>query len=85
MTEAGFDFRDREKWRLGDIIYSTPVVVGTRQRWAVSTHDPDRDDVLCISQPAVYYRDKVIYVGANDGMIHAFLMAKWDSTRSRYG
>ena len=29
VTEAGFDFRDREKWMLGDIIYSTPVVVGT--------------------------------------------------------
>ncbi len=44
MTEVGFDFRDREKWMLGDIIYSTPVVVGTPSVGGVSTNDPNRDE-----------------------------------------
>jgi type IV pilus assembly protein PilY1 len=87
VTEAGFDFRDREKWMLGDMIYSTPVVVGTPVVGAVSTRDPNRDEFYqyrnhdVSDTDTVYYRDKVIYVGANDGMIHAFLMAKWDSAK----
>jgi type IV pilus assembly protein PilY1 len=88
VTEAGFDFRDRETWMLGDMIYSTPVVVGTPTVGAVSTMDPNRDEFYQyrnrddgVGADTVYYRDKVIYVGANDGMIHAFLMARWDRTK----
>ncbi|MCL4553302.1 MAG: PilC/PilY family type IV pilus protein, partial [Candidatus Marsarchaeota archaeon] len=70
---------DNLQWRLGDIVYSTPVVVGTPTVGGISTHDPNRDEFYAYRNEQ-YYRDKVIYVGANDGMIHAFLMAHWDST-----
>jgi type IV pilus assembly protein PilY1 len=79
VYEAGFAFRDRDGWELGDIIYSTPVVIGTPSVGGVSTHDPNRDEFYAYRN-SVYYRDKVIYVGANDGMIHAFLMARWNGT-----
>lgn len=82
LTEAGFSFRDRENWILGDIVYSTPVVVGTPSIGAISTHDPNRDEFYAYrNQGSVFHRNQVIYVGANDGMIHAFLMSKWDSTK----
>ncbi len=80
ISGSSYAFRDRDGWKLGDIIYSTPVVVGTPTVGAVSTHDPDRD-AFYKYRNSQYYRDKVVYVGANDGMIHAFLMAKWDSTK----
>ena len=58
-----------EQLLLGDIVNSTPTVVGTPQ-----------EDYDLASQDASYalfrqqYRDRrnVVYVGANDGMIHAF-------------
>ena len=103
IVDSTFAFRDRANWRLGDIIYSTPVVVGTPGVGMISTKDPNRDEFYayrnqstgcpCTSatdttsascQNCVYYRDKVIYVGANDGMIHAFLMAHWDATRQKW-
>ena len=59
----------RQVWRLGDIIHSSPVVVGR----------PDDDyDIRYRDQSFATYRKQyldrrqVIYVGANDGMIHAF-------------
>jgi type IV pilus assembly protein PilY1 len=77
-----YTFRDRDNWRLGDIIYSTPVVVGTPSVGAISVHDPNRDEFYAYrNRSDVFYRKKVVYVGANDGMIHAFLMAKWDDTK----
>jgi type IV pilus assembly protein PilY1 len=81
---TAFTFRERlsesRYWRLGDIVYSTPVVVGTPSVGGVSTKDPDRDKFYTYRN-SVYYRDKVVYVGANDGMIHAFLISKWDATK----
>ncbi len=58
-----------ETWRLGDIVHSTPTVVGK----------PAEDFDLIYrdkSYSAFYakYKDRrtVVYAGANDGMIHAF-------------
>ena len=58
-------YRDRDGWPLGDIVHSTPVVVGV-----ASTFDDSEEF-------ANYYtytetRKKMVYVGANDGMVHAF-------------
>jgi type IV pilus assembly protein PilY1 len=56
-------------WKLGDVVYSTPTVVGTPQ---------ERYDVIYGDQTYVpFYRQyksrrQVAYVGANDGMLHAF-------------
>jgi len=87
IVDSTYNFRDRgDDWglsRLGDIIYSTPVVVGTPTVGAISTHDPNRDEFYAYRN-SVFYRDKVVYVGANDGMIHAFLMAHWDSTQQKW-
>src|SRR5437016_6512439 len=59
----------RAQWRLGDVVNATPVVVG-----APST----RFDVIYGDQTyATFFqrykdRRQVAYVGANDGMLHAF-------------
>jgi type IV pilus assembly protein PilY1 len=56
-------------WKLGDAVYSTPTVVaGPRERYDVIYGDA--------SYTAFYkqyrHRRQVIYMGANDGMLHAF-------------
>src|SRR5438093_1621142 len=59
----------RSQWRLGDVVNATPVIVG-----APST----RFDVIYGDQTyATFFqrykdRRQVAYVGANDGMLHAF-------------
>lgn len=56
-------------WKLGDIIHSTPIVVGApKERYDVIYGDAGY---------AAYFqrykdRRQVAYVGANDGMLHAF-------------
>ena len=58
-----------ETWRLGDIVYATPVAV-----------DRPAENFDLLYRDAGYrefarrYRDRrrVVYVGANDGMLHAF-------------
>ncbi|MBK9307373.1 MAG: hypothetical protein IPM58_09885 [Nitrospira sp.] len=56
-------------WKLGDPIHSTPTIVGApKARYDLAFGDP--------TYTAFYakYRDRrqVVYVGANDGMLHAF-------------
>jgi type IV pilus assembly protein PilY1 len=56
-------------WKLGDIINSTPTIVGApRERYDVIYGDGSYTDFF------VKYKDRrqVAYVGANDGMLHAF-------------
>ncbi len=59
-----------QAWKLGDIQHSNPAVVGP----------PSGDPALMGSGYAAFVqagagRSKVIYVGANDGMLHCFDMA----------
>jgi Tfp pilus tip-associated adhesin PilY1 len=70
-------FRDREGFRLGDIVYSTPVVVGPPSLAAVSRRDPDVAAFWAFRNANVH-RAKIAYVGGNDGMLHAFLVARWN-------
>jgi type IV pilus assembly protein PilY1 len=56
-------------WKLGDIVYSTPVIVGPPM---MKFHTIYGDSTY-----HEYYRDykdrrMAVYVGANDGMLHAF-------------
>lgn len=57
--------RNRHGWILGPIVHSTPVVVGAPASFLVSA-----------SYQAFYQaqqdRRRMVYVGANDGMLHAF-------------
>jgi type IV pilus assembly protein PilY1 len=57
--------RNRHNWRLGDIVHSTPVVVGAPNEFYPT---PEYQSF------AENYenREKTVYVGANDGMLHAF-------------
>lgn len=66
-------YRNRNGWILGDIVYSTPVVVGVPKLGSISKRDPNvaKYQVFLNDQAK---RSKVVYVGANDGMLHAFLM-----------
>jgi type IV pilus assembly protein PilY1 len=58
-------YRDRQGWVLGDIISSTPVVVG---RPSAFFFDEDYEAFRVAHEN----RRKMLYVGANDGMIHGF-------------
>ena len=62
-------FRDRAS-RLGDIVHSSPLFVG-----APSTPYPDNIESAAYStfvNSSAKTRREVVYVGANDGMLHAF-------------
>jgi hypothetical protein len=99
------------KWRLGDVVYSTPVVAGEPSSGEVSANDGyDEDDgykgfqdyVTAYQKrklltdpdtgesniPAVINKwsvlKKVVYVGANDGMLHAFIVGVWDWENQRW-
>ncbi len=54
-----------DNWKLGDIIHSTPVVVGEPSAYIM-----DQDyQAFALTWTN---RDRTIYVGGNDGMLHAF-------------
>lgn len=65
-----------EVWRLGDIIHSTPAVVATPQE---SYGDLYSDTTYEAFVTQYRNRRQVVYVGANDGMIHAFNGGFWDT------
>ncbi len=54
--------------KLGDIYHSSPVVVA-----APSQDKPDESFNLFRRRPEVANRPKVVYVGSNDGIMHAFI------------
>ncbi|MBW1683371.1 MAG: hypothetical protein JRJ83_18515 [Deltaproteobacteria bacterium] len=69
-------------WKLGDIVHSTPVSV---------SKPPDNYHIIYSDESyQAYYdafkdRETVIYVGSNDGMLHAFTSWQYtDSGVSRY-
>lgn len=70
-----------ETWKLGDIVHSTPVTVA---------RPPENFHILYADQSyKVFYnafkdRETVVYVGANDGMLHAFTSWKYDSTNKKF-
>ncbi len=56
-------------WKLGDIINSSPTIVGApRERYDVLYGDSSYTDFFVMYKN----RRQVAYVGANDGMLHAF-------------
>ncbi len=57
-------------WRLGDVIDSSPVVVGPPSNPNIERLDSTYTDY----RVAYQNRRMVAYVGANDGMVHAFNM-----------
>ena len=64
-----------EAWRLGDIIHSSPTVVGP----PASNYDTLYGDTTYKQYVNQYKnRRQVAYVGGNDGMLHAFNMGFYD-------
>ena len=81
----GTEMRSRrfngKTWRLGDIAYSTPTLVG---RPAEAFHLLYRD--RSYADFAARYQDRrnVVYAGANDGMLHAFNGGFFDSFHNQF-
>lgn len=77
QSRAGIDFYDRKQSNiLGDIVHSSPVVVSAPDRLP-SLMDAIGDTTGAANSYAQFKannlsRAKRIYVGANDGMLHAF-------------
>jgi type IV pilus assembly protein PilY1 len=59
------DKTESRGWKLGDIYHSTPVVVGPPAT-------PSTDPTYAAFRAARATRTRVLLVGANDGMLHAF-------------
>lgn len=70
-----------DTWRLGDIVYSTPTVVG---RPAEAYHLLYRDSSYAKFADTFKNRRQVVYVGANDGMFHAFNGGFYDSNNKEF-
>ncbi len=78
------NLRNRHGWRLGDIVYSTPVALGPPSISAVPRPLADANFRTYLSNPLHQYRDQMAYVGANDGMLHAFYLGIWDNSTKEY-
>jgi len=88
--------RNRNGWILGDIVYSTPVVVGAPSIGSVPPEATGDCSCDCLNDEACQkqcfycyryknlYRKKVVYVGANDGSLHAFLLGEWDEDNNKW-
>lgn len=68
-------------WRLGDIIYSSPTVVG---KPAENYHMIYRDNTYENFTKQYSNRRQMVYVGANDGMLHAFNAGFYDSSQKAF-
>lgn len=70
-----------EVWRLGDIVHSSPALVGAPNA---------RYDILHRDQTYIAFREKyknrrqVLYVGSNDGMLHAFNAGFWNLSDKKF-
>ncbi len=105
--DPGKPFRNRldlkkRTWPMGDVIYSTPLIVGIPSLGGVSQNDSDigsfwsfrNTQVATLTQYDATHAPptptisnvikKVVYVGANDGMVHAFVLAVWDWEEQRW-
>ncbi len=68
-------------WKLGDIIYSTPSVAGR----PMENYDLLYGDATYTKFRSAYLkRRQVVYVGSNDGMLHAFNAGCYDSVNHRF-
>ncbi|MCB1644143.1 MAG: cadherin domain-containing protein [Pseudomonadales bacterium] len=68
------NFRERPavEGRLGDIVHSTPVFVGAPSRLGRDAVPYPQTDLYTSFKASNESRDELIYVEANDGMVHGF-------------
>lgn len=63
-------------WKLGDIVHSTPMTIGRPlDNYNMIYSDESYQDYFNTYKN----RESVVYVGANDGMLHAFLLGSFIS------
>jgi type IV pilus assembly protein PilY1 len=68
-------------WKLGDIVYSTPVSIAD----PVENYGLLYDDTSYQSFYNQYKdRETIVYVGANDGMLHAFTSGVYNKTLKKF-
>jgi type IV pilus assembly protein PilY1 len=60
---------DPKTWRLGDIVHSTPAIVGRPSSGFDTAYG---DETYAEFREKYRKRRQMVYVGANDGMLHAF-------------
>ncbi|MCP4745687.1 MAG: hypothetical protein GY874_06030, partial [Desulfobacteraceae bacterium] len=72
---------DNVTWPLGDIVNSSPVIISKPPE---KFHIWYSDLSYKTYYDAVKNRETVIYVGANDGMLHAFTSWQYDSDNTAY-
>ena len=70
-----------EVQRLGDIVHSTPATVRVPSELYDSKN---RDATYGVFREKYKNRRQMVYLGANDGMIHAFNGGFWDDTNKAY-
>lgn len=70
-----------EVWRLGDIVHSTPLVIGAPNARYASLYG---DTSYAAFKAHYENRRHVVYVGSNDGMLHAFNSGFWNSSTKGY-
>ncbi len=68
-------------WKLGDIIYSTPTLIGKPEEKYEFLYS---DNSYKEFKSEYHNRRHVLYVGGNDGMLHAFNAGFYDSTYSSF-
>ncbi|NCU38576.1 hypothetical protein EOL96_05990 [Candidatus Saccharibacteria bacterium] len=68
-------------WRLGDVVHSAPTVVGKPSQ---NYHLLYEDDSYLDFFRKYRSRRQVVYVGANDGMLHAFNAGFYNSTKKGF-
>jgi type IV pilus assembly protein PilY1 len=64
-------------WRLGDVVYSSPTIVGAPSE---NYHTLYQDSSYRDFYNKYRHRRQILYVGANDGMLHAFNGGFYNST-----
>ncbi len=69
-----------DNWKLGAIFHSNPVLVGPPPFPYSSNSYQAFKQEYAVTNP----RNEVLYVGANDGMLHAFNAGSWNTSTNSY-
>ena len=72
---------DGNVWRLGDIVQSTPVSIASPPD---NYHTIYHDESYGTYYNSYKNRETVVYVGANDGMLHAFTSGVYDTSSKQF-
>jgi type IV pilus assembly protein PilY1 len=71
-------------WKLGDIVYSSPVTVSRPVEQYGLLYDDESYREFYNFHTVTHARETVVYVGANDGMLHAFSAGKYSATEKKF-